>query len=108
MTIGLQNTKAVKRAHSPGFSDLDDLLHSFNSADMRLLLAIEQDESSLIQTASRDTEIAINQLFDFKCKTVSDELALSRFLVDRFVLGDSTSDELRKRACNKILTFLGG
>ena len=85
------------------FLSAHELIEAFKSADMRLRLAIEQDCEDDIGTYGDQVDQFVTSMLDFDTDHSPERASMLRFLVDRFVLREDTSTELRRAVCDKLL-----
>ena len=84
---------------------VEQLINDFKSADMKLIIAIENGlGTEAIGQAAALVEHSIEELFLVECDSSQESKALYRFLVNRFVLNDNASDSLRRRVCESLLS----
>lgn len=97
---------AVSAQQDSGAIELEsaqELINGFKIADMRLRLAIEQDRDAEIMQFGNQVDELVTAMLEFNTDGCSDRATLLRFLVDRFVLREDTSTELRRAVCDKLL-----
>lgn len=80
-----------------------ELITAFKMADMRLRLAIEQDRDAEIGQYGDQIDGLVSAMLQFDTDGSSERATMLRFLVDRFVLREDTSTELRRAVCEKLL-----
>ena len=86
-----------------GYLSAHELIEAFKSADMRLRLAIEQDQEGDIGEYGDQVDRLVAAMLEFDTELSHERAPLLRFLVDRFVLREDTSTELRRAVCDKLL-----
>lgn len=91
---------------SESFDHAGPLIEAFKHADLNLRLAIERDESEKIGRYGNKVDQLADMMLSLTPSSKSEALTLYRFLVDRFVLRDETSAELRKKICDRLLALI--
>ncbi|NKB51148.1 MAG: hypothetical protein GKR97_02815 [Rhizobiaceae bacterium] len=79
------------------------LITAYKVADMRLRLAIEQDREVDIATFGDQVDLLVKAMLEYDTTAPQERASLLRFLVDRFVLREDSSTELRRAVCDKLL-----
>ncbi len=80
-----------------------ELITAFKVADMRLRLAIEQDCEHDIAACGDQVDHLVKAMLEYDTNASQQRAPLLRFLVDRFVLREDSSTELRRTVCDKLL-----
>lgn len=88
------------------FDHVDPLIEAFERADLELRLAIERDEGEKIGQYGDKVDQLADMMLSLTPSTKSEALVLYRFLVNRFILRDETSAEMRKKICDRMLAFI--
>ena len=83
-----------------------ELISAFKVADMRLRLAIEQDNDGDIGQFGDEVDRLVDAMLAFETGHSQERTALLRFLVDRFVLRDDCGTEMRRAVCDKLLALV--
>jgi hypothetical protein len=83
-----------------------ELISAFKSADMKLRLAIEQDCDADIVRVGEEVDHLVSALLACDTEHPGERATLLRFLVDRFVLREDTSTEMRRAVCDKLLAHV--
>ena len=99
-------SSAVEMQHESDTAEFlfaHELIEEFKSADMRLRLAIEQDQENDIVEFGEQVDRLVKTMLEFDTDHSPERATMLRFLVDRFVLREDTSTELRRAVCNKLL-----
>lgn len=97
----------VEPANSTEIYDhVDVLIEAFERADLNLRLAIERDESEKIGPCGDKVDQLADMMLSLTPSTNSEAQVLYRFLVKRFILRDETSVDMRKKICDRMLTFI--
>jgi len=86
--------------------NINSFIAEFHQAETRLKLAIEQDDDEKISTAASAVDLVMEQLLNLQCENPADNKKLFEFLVERFVISDNSSEQLRMRVCEKLLRQL--
>ncbi len=99
-------SNAVEQQQESGafeYEPAHELVSAFKEADMRLRLAIEQDQDQQIGQYGDQVDRLVKAMLDYDTDASFERVPLLRFLVDRFVLREDTSTELRRAVCDKLL-----
>ena len=99
-------SNAVEQQQESGafeYESAHELVSAFKEADMRLRLAIEQDQDQQIGQYGDQVDRLVKAMLDYDTDASFERVPLLRFLVDRFVLREDTSTELRRAVCDKLL-----
>ncbi|MEP1209015.1 MAG: hypothetical protein ABJM29_20015 [Rhizobiaceae bacterium] len=95
---------SVQQANDvPETASASELINAFKLADMQLRLAIEQEQEDQIGQFGDQVDQLVSDMLAFDTDTSSERPVLLRFLVDRFVLREDSSTELRRAVCEKLL-----
>ena len=83
-----------------------ELITQFKDADMRLRLAIETDNDADICLYGDRVDELFAQMLALNAQSCAEQNAVLRFMVDRFVVREDCSAEMRRAVCERLLAAL--
>ena len=84
----------------------EELIEKFQDADRSLRLCIEQGDDSSIRDMGAYADQLFERLVDFQSEDTFELKNVMQFLVDRFVVNDISSADLRRRVCERLLKLI--
>ena len=84
----------------------EELIEKFQDADRSLRICIEQGDDQSIRDMGAYTDMIFDRLVNFETDDKIELKNVMEFLVDRFVVNDISSADLRRQVCDRLLKLI--